>query len=59
MIDIMVSIADCTVEITTDEKLSFDAIETLMARATKSAIDAYAQYVVVDELEESILDDDE
>ena len=59
MIDITVSIADCTVEITTDEKLSFDAIETLMARATESAIDAYAQYVVVDELEESILDDDE
>lgn len=58
MINIVVSIADCTVEINTDEKLSFDAITTLMNRATKSAIDAYAQLVVVDELDDVVLDDE-
>ncbi len=46
MINISVSIGDVTTEITTDTILSFDGIDTLLNRATISALTAYKEYFV-------------
>lgn len=59
MINISVSIGDVTTEITTDSVLSFDAIDTLLNRATISALTAYKEYFVSTEQYETLAEDDE
>jgi hypothetical protein len=59
VINISVSIGDVTTEVTTDAELHFDAIETLLTRATTSALDAYAKYFTANELYEKSLEDDD
>ena len=59
MINISVSIGDVTTEITTDSVLSFDAIDTLLNRATFSALTAYKEYFVSNEEYETLAEDDE
>lgn len=59
MINISVSIGDVTTEITTDSVLSFDAIDTLLNRATLSALTAYKEYFVSIEQYETLAEDDE
>lgn len=59
MINISVSIGDVTTEITTDSVLSFDAIDTLLNRATFSALTAYKEYFVSNEEYEILAEDDE
>lgn len=59
MINISVSIGDVTTEITTDTVLSFDGIDTLLNRATISALTAYKEYFVSTEHYETLLEDDE
>ena len=43
----------------TDQQFSFDAIETILTRATNSTLDAYNRYVVVNEDFESLTEEDE
>lgn len=59
MINIAVSIGDVTTEITTDSVLSFDAIDSLLNRATVSALTAYREYFVAGEQYETLAEDDE
>ena len=59
MINISVSIGDVTTEITTDTILSFDGIDTLLNRATLSALTAYKEYFVSIEQYETLAEDDE
>jgi hypothetical protein len=59
MINISVSIGDVTTEITTDTVLSFDGIDTLLNRATISALTAYKEYFVANEQYETLVEDDE
>jgi hypothetical protein len=59
MINISVSIADVTTEITTDSVLSFDGIDTLLNRATISALTAYKEYFISNEQYETLAEDDE
>jgi hypothetical protein len=59
MINISVSIGDVTTEITTDTVLSFDGIDTLLNRATVSALTAYKEYFVANEEYEKLVEDDE
>ena len=59
MINISVSIGDVVTEITTDAELSFDAIDTLLNRATNSALDAYKNYIILDDEYEPITEDDD
>lgn len=59
MLSIGVTIGDVSTDITTDQVLSFDAVETLLTRATNSTLDAYNRYVVVNEDLEAIQEDDE
>lgn len=59
MINISVSIGDVTTEITTDTVLSFDGIDTLLNRATISALTAYKEYFVANEEYEKLAEDDE
>jgi hypothetical protein len=49
MISISVTIADVTTEFETDNVLSFDAIETLLSRASTSSLNAYALYTSMPE----------
>jgi len=59
MINIVVSIGEVSTEVMTDQQLSFDAIETLLARATVSTLDAYNKYFVsIEQYEKSLEDDD-
>jgi|LakMenE18May11ns_1017448.scaffolds.fasta_scaffold9866918_3 hypothetical protein len=44
MIMISVSIGDVCTEVSTDQAISFDAIETLLSRASTSSLNAYALY---------------
>jgi hypothetical protein len=41
---ISVSIGDVCTEVSTDQAISFDAIETLLSRASTSSLNAYALY---------------
>jgi hypothetical protein len=59
MLSIAVTIGDVSTDIMTDQVLSFDAVETLLTRATNSTLDAYNRYVVVNEDLEAIQEDDE
>jgi hypothetical protein len=59
MLSIGVTIGDVSTDIMTDQVLSFDAVETLLTRATNSTLDAYNRYVVVNEDLEAIQEDDE
>jgi hypothetical protein len=59
MINISVSIGDVITEITTDSVLSFDGIDTLLNRATISALTAYKEYFVSTEQYETLVEDDE
>jgi hypothetical protein len=59
MLSIGVTIGDVSTDIMTDQMLSFDAVETLLTRATNSTLDAYNRYVVVNEDLEAIQEDDE
>lgn len=59
MLSIAVTIGDVSTDIMTDQQMSFDAIETLLSRATNSTLDAYNRYVVVNEDLESLTEDDE
>jgi hypothetical protein len=59
MLSIGVTIGDVSTDIMTDQILSFDAVETLLTRATNSTLDAYNRYVVVNEDLEAIQEDDE
>jgi hypothetical protein len=59
MINIVVSIGEVSTELMTDQQLSFDAIETLLTRATSSTLDAYNKYFVSIEQYEKLLEDDD
>jgi hypothetical protein len=59
MLSIAVTIGDVSTDITTDQQMSFEGIETLLMRATNSTLDAYNRYVVVNEDLESFTEDDE
>lgn len=54
MIDIRVSVDDCSVDMTTDESLSFDAVHTLMMRACDTALTAYKNYCLINETTEAM-----
>lgn len=58
MIQIAVSIGDVCTDILTDQVLSFDAIESILNRATQSTLQAYNAYVVLDSDYEAIAEDD-
>jgi hypothetical protein len=60
MINIAVSIGEVSTEVMTDQQLSFDAIETLLTRATASTLEAYNKYFVsIEQYENSLENDDE
>jgi hypothetical protein len=60
MINIVVSIGEVSTEVMTDQQLSFDAIETLLTRATASTLDAYNKYFVsIEQYEKSLEDYDD
>ena len=59
MLSIGVTIGDVSTDIMTDQVLSFDAVETLLTRATNSTLDAYNRYVIVNEDLETVQEDDE
>jgi hypothetical protein len=59
MLSIGVTIGDVSTDIMTDQVLSFDAVETLLTRATNSTLDAYNRYVIVNEDLEAVQEDDD
>lgn len=59
MLSISLTIGDVSTDIMTDQQMSFDAIETLLTRATNSTLDAYNRYIVIDEDLEAVQEDDE
>jgi hypothetical protein len=56
MMTISVSIGYVCTEVSTDQTISFDAVETLLSRASTSSINAYALY---SSIPESLFDSDE
>ena len=59
MLSISVSVGEVATDITTDQQMSFDGIETLLKRATDSTLDAYNRYFVASEQYETLTEDDE
>jgi hypothetical protein len=59
MLSISVSIGEVTTDIMTDQQMSFDAIETLLNRATNSTLEAYNRYFISSEEFEKLTEDDE
>jgi hypothetical protein len=59
MLSIAVSIGEVTTDIMTDQQMSFDAIETLLNRATNSTLEAYNRYFISSEEFETIIEDEE
>ena len=59
MLSIAVSIGEVTTDIMTDQQMSFDAIETLLNRATNSTLEAYNRYFISSEEFEKLIEDDE
>lgn len=59
MLSIGITIGDVCTDITTDQQMSFDAIETLLKRAVDSTLDAYNRYCIADEDLEAAQEDDE
>lgn len=59
MLSIAVSIGEVTTDIMTDQQMSFDAIETLLTRATNSTLEAYNRYFIASEEFETLTEDEE
>lgn len=59
MLSIAVTIGEVSTDIMTDQQMSFDAIETLLVRATNSTLEAYNRYFVSMEEYEKLSEDDE
>ena len=59
MLSIAVSIGEVTTDIMTDQQMSFDAIETLLTRATNSTLEAYNRYFISSDEFEKLIEDDE
>jgi hypothetical protein len=59
VLSISVSIGEVTTDIMTDQQMSFDAIETLLNRATNSTLEAYNRYFISSEEFEKLTEDDE
>jgi hypothetical protein len=59
MLSIAVTIGDVSTDIMTDQQMSFDAIETLLKRATDSTLDAYNRYIINEEDLEPIQEDEQ
>jgi hypothetical protein len=59
VLSIAVSIGEVTTDIMTDQQMSFDAIETLLTRATNSTLEAYNRYFISSEEFEKLIEDDE
>jgi hypothetical protein len=59
VLSIAVSIGEVTTDIMTDQQMSFDAIETLLNRATNSTLEAYNRYFISSEEFEKLIEDDE
>jgi hypothetical protein len=59
MLSIAVSIGEVTTDIMTDQQMSFDAIETLLTRATNSTLEAYNRYFISSEEFEKLIEDEE
>jgi hypothetical protein len=59
MLSIAVSIGEVTTDIMTDQQMSFDAIETLLNRATNSTLEAYNRYFISSEEFETLTEDEE
>jgi hypothetical protein len=59
MLSIAVSIGEVTTDIMTDQQMSFDAIETLLTRATNSTLEAYNRYFISSEEFEKLIEDDQ
>lgn len=59
MLSISVSVGEVATDITTDQQMSFDGIETLLKRATDSTLEAYNRYFVASEEYEKSIEDEE
>lgn len=59
MLSIGITIGEVTTDITTDQQMSFDGIETLLKRAVDSTLEAYNRYFVSTEELEALIEDDE
>jgi len=59
MLNISISIGDVETELTTDQNLSFDAIETLLSRAVAATLQSYLSLPVEDRLASFGTDDDD
>jgi hypothetical protein len=59
MLNITISIGDVETEMTTDQNLSFDAIESLLNRAVAATLQSYLSLPVEDRLASFGTDDDE
>ena len=59
MFNMSMSVGPVNVQLDTDERLSFDAIDSLLNRATVSALTAYKEYFVANEEYETLAEDDE
>jgi hypothetical protein len=59
MLSISVSIGDVETEMTTDQNLSFDAIESLLSRAVQATLQSYLSLPTEDRLAGFGTDDDD
>jgi hypothetical protein len=59
MLNISISIGDVETEITTDQNLSFDAIESLMNRAVAATLQSYLSLPLEDRFASFGTDDDD
>jgi len=59
MLNISISIGDVETEMTTDQNLSFDAIESLLNRAVAATLQSYLSLPIEDRLASFGTDDDE
>jgi hypothetical protein len=50
MLKIMINIGDVATELTTDQSLSFDAIESLLSRAVQATLQSYLSLPTEDRL---------
>ena len=59
MLNISISIGDVETEVTTDQNLSFDAIESLLNRAVAATLQSYLSLPLEDRLASFGTDDDD
>jgi hypothetical protein len=59
MLNISISIGDVETEMTTDQNLSFDAIESLLNRAVAATLQSYLSLPIEDRLASFGTDDDD